>query len=96
MLRRPHVALLIESSRGYGRGLLHGVADYIRVHGPWSVHLQRHETYDAPPEWLAGWKGDGIIARIENNRVARAVRKLEKASPWRWDDLLTGRDARPA
>jgi LacI family transcriptional regulator len=76
MPRQPHVALLIESSRGYGRGLLHGVADYIRVHGPWSVHLQRHATYDAPPEWLDGWKGDGVIARIENTRVARAIRKL--------------------
>jgi LacI family transcriptional regulator len=55
---------------------LHGIADYIRVHGPWSVHLQRHETYDALPKWLDGWKGDGIIARVENAKVARAIRKL--------------------
>ncbi len=28
---------------------------------------------DDPPPWLAGWKGDGIIARIETPRIARAV-----------------------
>ena len=30
MANRPQVALLIESSRGYGRGLLRGIADYVR------------------------------------------------------------------
>jgi LacI family transcriptional regulator len=76
MAKRPHVALLIESSRGYGRGLLHGVADYVRVHGPWAVHLQRHHRYDAPPFWLKNWRGDGVIARVENRRIAKAIRKL--------------------
>src|SRR5258706_14375146 len=32
---RPRVALLIESSRAYGRGLLVGIARYVREQGPW-------------------------------------------------------------
>src|SRR5687768_9048515 len=30
---------------------------------------------DDPPPWLANWDGDGIIARIETPRIARAVVK---------------------
>jgi LacI family transcriptional regulator len=70
----PRVALLIESSRGYGRGLLRGIADYVRVHGPWSIYLQRHHLYDVTPAWLKDWRGDGIIARVENRRIARSIR----------------------
>jgi len=36
------IAVLIESSRAYGRGLLRGVARYNREHGHWSVYLQPH------------------------------------------------------
>src|SRR5438270_10941379 len=71
---RPQIALLIESSRGYGWGLLRGVADYVREHGPWSVYLQRHSLYDFPPRWLASWHGDGILARVENPQLASAIR----------------------
>jgi LacI family transcriptional regulator len=72
--RRPHVALLIESSRGYGRGLLRGIAEYVRLSGHWSVYLQRHHLYDAPPPWLKDWQGDGILARVENRRLLNAIR----------------------
>ena len=30
---RPHVALIIESSIEYGRGVLRGIARYLREHG---------------------------------------------------------------
>ena len=38
----PRVALPIESSRSYGRGILRGIADYLKVCGPWSIfHEER-------------------------------------------------------
>ena len=40
MLHAPQVALLIETSRAYGRGLLHGINGYLRAHGPWSIYVQ--------------------------------------------------------
>ncbi|MBC7365206.1 MAG: DNA-binding transcriptional regulator [Undibacterium sp.] len=74
-VRRRQVALLIETSNAYARGLLQGVVHYIREHQPWSFHLMEQGRGDDPPAWLEGWKGDGIIARIETPRIAAAVMK---------------------
>ena len=68
-----HVAILIETSRAYGRGLLRGIARYNREHGRWSTYFQPQGLGDPPPPWLAKWQGDGIIARIDNRPLARAV-----------------------
>ena len=35
----PHVALLVETSREYGREVLRGVMRYARLHGPWAFHI---------------------------------------------------------
>lgn len=72
---RPRVALLIESSRAYGRGLLLGLARYVREHGHWAVFLQERDLGDFSPDWLDRWEGDGIIARIENETMAAAIRR---------------------
>jgi LacI family transcriptional regulator len=65
--------LLIETSNAYARGLLQGIVHYIREHQPWSFHLIEQGRGDDPPAWLDRWRGDGIIARIENSRIAKAV-----------------------
>jgi LacI family transcriptional regulator len=75
-INRPRVALLIESSRAFGRGLLMGVARYVREHGPWAIFLQERSLGDVSPGWLQNWEGDGVIARIENRPMAKAIRKL--------------------
>ena len=73
MPRAPKVALLIETSNAYARGLLAGVEEYIRNHGPWSVYLAEHGRGDLPPKWLQGWDGDGILARVENPHIAAVL-----------------------
>lgn len=75
MRPRRRVALLIETSNGYARNLLQGVMSYIREHAPWSFYLVEQGRGDDPPAWLARWDGDGIIARIESDRIAAAVVK---------------------
>ncbi len=70
---RRHVALLIESSREYGRGVLRGISDYVHTRGQWSVYLQSRGPEDPAPPWLAKWHGDGIIARVENRALERAI-----------------------
>jgi LacI family transcriptional regulator len=67
--RRPHVALIIESSINYGRGLLRGIARYLRLHGPWSIFIEQREQYAALPPWIHRWRGDGIITRSDDPRV---------------------------
>jgi len=73
--RRPAVALLIETSNAYARGLLEGINTWVRQHRPWSIYLPEAGRGDAPPPWLSRWRGDGIIARIETRAIARAVRR---------------------
>src|ERR1041385_498002 len=75
--QRPRVALLIESSRAYGRGLLLGVAKYIREHGPWSIFLQERGLGDLSPGWLESWEGDGVIARVASHPLATASQRLK-------------------
>ncbi|HLX62671.1 MAG TPA: DNA-binding transcriptional regulator [Planctomycetota bacterium] len=73
MQKQRRVALLIETSNAYGRGLLRGVVAYVREHRPWSIYFAEQGRGDPPPRWLASWDGDGVIARIENRRIARAI-----------------------
>ncbi|MGI9428273.1 MAG: XylR family transcriptional regulator, partial [Bythopirellula sp.] len=75
MIRRRAVALLVETSNAYSRGLLDGVIDYIRHHQAWSISLPEQERGARPPKWLSRWRGDGIIARIETDEIGRAVRR---------------------
>jgi LacI family transcriptional regulator, galactose operon repressor len=75
MRKIPHVALLIETSRGYGRGILFGVIRYLRERGPWSVYIRPHDLGAPPPPWLENWRGDGILVRVADARMARAIRR---------------------
>lgn len=68
-----HVALLVETSREYARGLLRGIARYHQQVGPWSIFFEPHGLNDPPPPWLKNWKGDGILARIDDRRMADAI-----------------------
>ncbi len=67
------VAILIETSRAYGRGLLRGISRFNQERRSWSTYFQPQGLGDAPPPWLQTWRGDGIIARIENQRLAKEV-----------------------
>ncbi len=71
------IVLLVETSSAYARGLLSGILSYAHRQGTWSVVLPEQERGALPPKWLASWKGDGIIARIETDAVAAALRKLK-------------------
>ena len=68
----PRVALLIETARGYGRGLLRGIVRYARLHGPWAFYVTPGDFEQMLPK-MRQWDGTGIIARIETPRVARAI-----------------------
>lgn len=71
------VALLIETSNGYGRGLLKGISHYIREHEQWLVYLCDQDWGSSPGFALRRWKGDGIIARIETPAIAAALRGVK-------------------
>ena len=60
-----NIALLIETSNAYARGLLRGIISFVRENNDWSVSLAEHGRGDRPPPWLGSWK-----ARREGRAVA--------------------------
>lgn len=72
---RRRVALLIETSNAYARGLLRGIYTFAREHGSWATFLPEHSRGELPADVLSRWRGDGIIARIENEKIAEIVSK---------------------
>ncbi|APZ93376.1 XylR family transcriptional regulator [Fuerstiella marisgermanici] len=74
---RRSVALLIETSNSYSRGVLDGITEYVRHHERWSIFLPEQERGGRPPQWLGRWSGDGIIARIETDEIAASLRRTK-------------------
>ncbi|MCM2370590.1 DNA-binding transcriptional regulator [Aporhodopirellula aestuarii] len=71
------VTLLVENSNSYTRSLLQGIASYMNENETWSIYLSEHEIGACSPDWLARWKGDGIIARTDSESVANTVQNLD-------------------
>lgn len=72
-----HVALLIETSNAYARALLTGVRRYVEARTGWSMYLGEHSRHETDFSWFDGWRGDGVLARIENPETAELVRRLD-------------------
>jgi LacI family transcriptional regulator len=69
------VAVLVDTSTGWGRRLISGIVAYGRTHGPWHLWIEphgQHETLRPPKDW----SGDGIIARVSTVTMARQLRTL--------------------
>lgn len=71
-----HVALLVETSNAYARGLLMGVRTYAEARGGWFMYLAEHSRQETDFSWLEGWQGDGVLARIENAETADLIGRL--------------------
>ncbi|MEW4564440.1 DNA-binding transcriptional regulator [Bremerella sp. JC770] len=69
------VALIIETSRTYGRDLLRGIKRYTQEHEAWSLFVEARDLDSKPPSWLRSWHGDGILTRSGSEAIAKAVRR---------------------
>ena len=68
----PSVLVLVDTSTTWGRGLIRGVLAHARRRGPWRLHVEaRGQTERHRPP--AGWRGDGIIARVNTPALARSL-----------------------
>ena len=45
----------------------------MRQHDAWSIFLPEHHRGARLPSWISRWRGDGVIARIETDEIARAL-----------------------
>lgn len=70
------VALLVETSRSYGRDLLRGIARFSQTRSNWSL-LHQEMTIDALlPDWIRESKVSGVIARVDA-RTINPLRNLK-------------------
>ncbi len=70
-----HVALIIDASKPYDRKVIRGVGAYCRSVGNWSLYVEEDPVQKLPN--LRTWQGHGIIANLDDARVAAAVRGLQ-------------------
>lgn len=70
------VAALVDTSTTWGRAVLNGINAYARKHGPWEIFVEARgsEEHLRVP---AGWRGDGVIARVNTPAMARELRALK-------------------
>jgi LacI family transcriptional regulator len=72
--RIPQVAVLVDTSRSYGRDIVRGVRRYVAEHGPWSLYLEPRDLRSRFPDWLKDWPGDGILSRTVDAALLRQLK----------------------
>lgn len=77
--RQRRVAVLIESSRQYGRMLDLGIARFINEAGNWLVSFHEQFDWNKLPAWIQHWAGDGIL--IHSHRHADIQRLAQTGIP---------------
>jgi DNA-binding LacI/PurR family transcriptional regulator len=75
MSRSPRIVVLIETSTTWGSKVVRGIAQFARENGWWSIFVEPrgvNEQLRIP----AGWRGDGVIARVTSRQLDWEVRSL--------------------
>lgn len=67
------VALIIETSRQFGREMLRGVMRHQAENVSWEVDFEPLGYQELLPSWFSRWRGDGILARVHDRRMLRAI-----------------------
>ena len=70
------IALLIETSKAYGRGLLRSISHYAHLHDHWSVYVEERGLDDPIPHWLKPTEFDGVILRARERTMMEEVLDL--------------------
>lgn len=70
------VAVILQFWQNFDRGILQGIASYVRECHNWSVFVEEVEHPRIPD--LKNWQGHGLIVNFDNPRVARALRGVDK------------------
>jgi len=71
-----NVAVIVETSNSYARGILRGIHEYARPRH-WTLHLTEHGRHEIDESFAGNWTFDGVIARIETDRMARIITALD-------------------
>ena len=67
------IAILVESSRAFGRGLIVGINTFASEQDNWLLYYHEGTLHFDLAEWLDTWNGDGIITRITSEKDAHIL-----------------------
>lgn len=73
--RDRRIAVIVDSSQGFGRGVLRGVAAWLHHHEPWMVLVAEHDLDQQFKVWLERGRIDGVISRLDHDRLPSVLRK---------------------
>ncbi|MDO4550501.1 MAG: DNA-binding transcriptional regulator [Planctomycetia bacterium] len=79
------VLLMIETSRGFGRGLLHGISEYVKSQKmerewvPWQISFEERGIKEGVPEDFGRWNGEGIILRSSSPEIHKKMKEKKCA-----------------
>lgn len=74
---RPRVAVMVETSRGYARDILHGILRYAMLHGPWELHAVPGGREEQLIPVMPHFGKKGIIAHITTPHMADDIVAME-------------------
>ena len=74
--RHHRVAILVETSSGWGRRLIRGITNFVEKHEAWDIDITPRDVF-AEHLLPKGWSGDGVIARIRTPEMAKRLRRLD-------------------
>lgn len=60
----------------WGRQVVTGIQNFARSHGPWLTYIEPRGV-EEPARLPAGWRGDGVIARIGSQHVAQELAAVD-------------------
>ncbi len=76
MVDERNVAVIVETSNSYARGLLRGIHEYARTRHGWTLYLTEHGRHEFDESFACNAKFDGVIARIETDQMARIITEM--------------------
>ena len=76
-MHESNVAVIVETSNSYARGVLRGIHEYARTRHGWTLYLTEHGRHEIDKSFAGNWKFDGVIARIETERMARIITAMD-------------------
>lgn len=92
MKKRRKIGLIIESSRGFGRDLLLGVANFAQAIDTWEIVYQERTLSEGIPDWLSQVELDGLIVRPDSGQLYDYVCRQQLP----WVDLRNYQSVNPA
>lgn len=71
MRKLSSVAILLDLSRVYDRGVIRGITRYVHSGRPWRLYVEEDPANKISS--FTAWSGEGLIVDLDNGRIAEAI-----------------------